>query len=125
MGTKNLARTIIEGGRDYNNSRARTRSTGRERAHVRDYLKAVMKDPEIWENSFIKPRKKVMKEFHDKLGAVKNWLYSFSGNCWDDVYSQIRKKFDTRTLAGNHIVFDHLLGYVNYRDKVEYKYFRY
>src|SRR5206468_1044207 len=42
----------------------------------------------------------------------KRWLWSHVGQPWDAVYAEIRAEFDTRTTAGRHIVFDHLLSWV-------------
>jgi hypothetical protein len=37
------------------------------------------------------------------------WLRSQSGRPWDKVRSELFARFDVRTTAGRHIVFDHLL----------------
>ncbi|MDO8622506.1 MAG: hypothetical protein Q7R80_04710, partial [bacterium] len=47
------------------------------------------------------------------IGPVKRWIHKQVGRRWDDVYSEIRSRFNVRTLAGRHIVEGHLLGYVD------------
>ncbi len=54
-------------------------------------------------------RRAVPKWFRDKLSPAERWLRSQSGRPWDHVRSEMAARFDTRTLAGRHIVFDHLL----------------
>ena len=34
------------------------------------------------------------------------------GRPWDDVYAELKRRFDPRTTAGRHIVYDHMLGWV-------------
>lgn len=58
----------------------------------------------------IKPWKRT-KYFSDNLSPLKRWLRSQLGQPWDNVYSQLRQKIETRTLCGQHLLF-HLWGFV-------------
>lgn len=108
MSTKNLARTVIEGGRYYFNSWERRHSHGEARAAERvvaDRARTAAADDDlVWPEP-----KHVHKSFRDKVSPAEQWLLSHVGRPWDRVRSEIAARFDTRTLAGQHIVFDHLL----------------
>lgn len=108
MSTKNLARTVIEGGRDSDSKWQRRDSNSSLRVAVRSY-RAGLRDPELAWSSPAPERTKVRRQFADKLGPVRRWLASACGRPWSDVRSEIFRLFDTRTLAGRHIVFDHML----------------
>lgn len=122
MSTKNLSRTIIEGGRVRSNKWERRHSSRAERAKVREYLANVAKDPEFAEDETEPKRIKVYKEFDDKLGPIYRWLRSQIGRKWDEVKSEIFQTFDTRNLAGQHIVFDHMLSSVQEVENPRYSY---
>jgi hypothetical protein len=109
MSTKNLARTVIEGGRAGYNKWDRRQSHAEVRAEERDYLKEVMIDPEVSDEKEIGSHRPVMKGFTDKLAPMYRWLESQVGRPWSEVRSEVFQKFDTRTTAGRHITFDHLL----------------
>lgn len=123
MGTKNLARTAIEGGRTGSNKWERRDSHNSERASARDYCNKVRLDPESYEDFDIEEKDHVRKEFNDKLGPMYRWLASQCGRPWDEVRSEVSKTFDTRTTAGRHIVNDHLLSSVE--EVPDYRYGRY
>lgn len=107
MSTKNLARTAIEGGRcphagrDFQ-LRMATRKTLGWHAPDRDTLDALA----------LPGRHKTYRAFNDKLAAPARWLASHVGRPWDHVRGEMFARFDTRTTAGRHIVFDHLLRWV-------------
>ncbi len=122
MSTKNLSRTVIEGGRVRSNKWDRRHSSRAERAKVREYLANVTKDPEFAEEETEPKRTKVYKEFDDKLGPVFRWIRSQIGRKWDEVKSEVFATFDTRNLAGKHIVFDHLLSSVQETENPRYSY---
>jgi len=64
--------------------------------------------------------------FYDRLGPLHRWLRAHVGTRWDDVYGEARAIFDSRTTAGRHILFGHLLGEVNHRDDVSgWRWFRF
>jgi hypothetical protein len=107
MGTKNIARTAIEGGRYWGNSLDRGWSTRSERAAVREWV-----GRGDTEGVPVPARRPVRKSFHDKLAAPRRWLWSHIGRPWAEVHAEIRRRFDTRTTAGRHIVFCHLLNWV-------------
>lgn len=103
MATKNLARTVIEGGRHRQNKKQRYFAQGVARARVRDWLAHTDGDDAP------APRPKVYRSFDDKLAPATRWLRAQVGRPWDRVYSEIHQRFDTRTTAGRHIVYDHLV----------------
>lgn len=108
MSTKNLARTVIEGGRDgYSRfHRRHSNAVERARSHVIQHQLCLTKDPET---AFFPPRQPGYIGFADKLGPALRWLRSQVGRPWDKVQSSLFERFDVRTTAGRHIVFDHLL----------------
>ena len=109
MATKYLARTAIEGGRAGSNKWERRYSHKEERADQRAALSKV-KDADDWDDAApIIERRHVGKDFRDKLSPVYKFLDSKVGKSWKKVYAEIREKFDSRTTAGRHILFDHLL----------------
>jgi hypothetical protein len=110
---KDLSRTVIEGGRYFHNKWARRESHGTARARTREWLDTVLDDPEIAEDTEPTPRKRVHKLFYDKLAPAKRWLASQCGRPWDKVYSELCAQFDTRTVAGAHVVHDHMLDWVS------------
>ncbi|MEM8638225.1 MAG: hypothetical protein AAGG51_05410 [Cyanobacteria bacterium P01_G01_bin.54] len=58
----------------------------------------------------LKPRNK-SKWLSDHLGPLRKFLRSHLGQPWDDVYSEICQKLDTKTLLGQHVL-SHLWDYV-------------
>lgn len=113
MARKDLSRTVIEGGRAYRNSWERRASHGVERATTRAWLDSVVDDLDNAEASAPPPIKRVYKDFHDKLGPAMRWLRSNVGRPWSKVYSELRTRFDARTVAGRHVVEDHILKSVH------------
>lgn len=124
MSTKNLSRTIIEGGRHNYNKWDRHHSHAEERARLKNYLGEVMEDLENYYEHDIEPIRHVGKGFDDKLAPIYRWLRAQVGQPWDDVRSKLFETFDTRTTAGRHIVFDHLLQSVQV-DKEEHRRYYY
>lgn len=109
MATKNIARSALEGGRYGHNKWERRYSHNEERTEARDYCRKVTVDPDYADEDFIGSIRPVMKEFTDKLNPMHRWLEKQVGRPWADVRSEVFQKFDTRTTAGRHITFDHLL----------------
>ena len=108
MSTKNLARTLIEGGRSRWNKSERSTSHREERALTRAYLtRALQQRGEL--DEVIGRRSKVFKDFRDKLGPPRRWLRSRAGRPWNKVRAEMFERFDPRSLAGQHILFGHLL----------------
>jgi len=108
MATKNLARTVIEGGRYAGNTVARRASNGVQRTRVRGVSGALVRGADA--DSAVYPRREVVyRSFADKLGPAKRWLASQVGRPWNKARSELFARFDIRTTPGRHIVFDHLL----------------
>jgi hypothetical protein len=107
MSTKNLSRTVIEGGRG--NVYERRKTSKDLRAAERAYLSKVKLDWENWEEEFEPEQDWAGKDFSDKLNPMYRWLDAQVGRPWAEVRSEVFAKFDTRTTAGRHITFDHLL----------------
>lgn len=122
MSKKNLSRTVIEGGRYGRNKWERRHSHADVRAKLKNYLADVMKDIEVAEEEDVEPLEPVYQGFKDKLSPMYRWLRKQVSRAWDDVRSEITEKFDTRTTAGRHIVFDHLLKSVQI-GKEEHRYY--
>lgn len=112
MARKDLSRTVIEGGRAYRNCWERRASHGGERASTRAWLDAVADDLDEADASAPPPIRRVDKLFHDKLGPAQRWLAAQAGRPWAAVYAELRRRFDARTIAGRHVVDDHLLRWV-------------
>jgi hypothetical protein len=114
---KDLSRTVIEGGRTYYSSHQRRASHGIARAHARAWLTRVRVDGDVAEAAAPRPPRRVPKAFHDKLGPALRWLGSNAGRPWSKVFSELCAEFDTRTLAGHHVVHDHMLDWVDTGDE--------
>ncbi len=117
MSRKNLSRTVIEGGRYYANCYLRRASHGIGRARTRDWLDHVTVDVDDADASDPCPPPRVSKQFRDKLGPARRWLDAQVGRPWNKVYSDLRSRFDSRTIAGKHVVDDHLLAMVRHVDE--------
>lgn len=125
MATKNLARTVIEGGRRGYNKWERRYSHKETRADEKAYISEVKEDTENWYDYDIEPTRPVWKEFSDKLGPMYRWLHAQVGRLWNDVRSEVAEKFDTRTTAGRHITYDHLLSSVEEVPNLNYRRYSY
>lgn len=108
MATKNLARTVIEGGRARGNKWDRRRSNVEERRRAHQTETSLLGD-DPFADAYFQPRNPVYKGFDDKLGPARRYLRSQVGRPWDLVQSELFARFDLRTTAGRHILFDHLL----------------
>lgn len=115
MSRKNLSRTVIEGGRYYHNCYVRRASHGLARARTREWLAHVADDLDDADASDPRPPPRVAKRFRDKLGPAQRWLDAQIGRPWNKVYSELRARFDSRTIAGKHVVDDHLLQWVRHQ----------
>jgi len=51
------------------------------------------------------------KSFNEHLNPLKGWLRTCVGKNWDKCYSELRQKFDARSVINNHIL-EHLWDYV-------------
>lgn len=106
MATKNISRTVIEGGRtkswkDY------------ARSSKRKFRKINKKYCHNYDDNIISPAKDCRynkRHFQtDHLNPLFRFLTSRVGKNWNDIYSEICQKFDDRTIAGQHI-FEHIQG---------------
>lgn len=122
MATKNLARTAIEGGRcGHYKMEVAARAAG-ERAATRAFLDRVARDPEDAEALADPRRIPVRVCFSDKLAPVYRYLDANCGRPWTNVREEMFQRFDIRTTAGRHIIFDHVLPDVEARDRWWHRY---
>jgi hypothetical protein len=100
MATKNLARTVVEGGRD-TYSKLHRRLRNRNERRLRFDL----------EGDVIHGQRRLAgsRGFADRLTPLKRWLGSNVGRGWSNVYHDFCERFDERTMKGWHAR-DHLLG---------------
>lgn len=116
MTTKNIARTAIEGGRMNYNKHERWQSNRSERKATRRLMHRVSHDPEYVDNASFPLRKPIRKDFADKLSAPQRWLAKHgSEKTVEEVRGLLLARFDTRSLAGRHLVFDHLVPSHHYQ----------
>jgi len=109
MATKNLARTVIEGGRTTGYQVSVARHAASERAQGRAFLQRVMRDVEA-ADAYVDPRRTpVHVSFDDKLAPIYRYLDANCGRPWRKVREEMFGRFDIRTTPGRHIVFDHIL----------------
>jgi hypothetical protein len=111
MSTKNLARTVMEGGRSRWSNRYRRQLNAGLRAQQRQALEALAFELDL-EGALMPRQQPAGRDFDDKLGPARRWLDRQVGRPWDAVRSDLLARFDTRTTAGRHIVFCHMLLWV-------------
>ena len=117
MTTKRIQRTVIEGGRNSYSKANRRESSGIERVRVREFLHGAMRDPELLEDSFLPERDHVYKDFRDKLSPAYRWLLKHGrGKSASEIRGLLLRHFDTRTISGQHIVYDHLMPFLSNYD---------
>lgn len=115
MATKNLARTPLEAGNTPEFQYLRRLQRRARRRDAKAYCRKALRNPDACD-AIRSPNDReyqwvpgYIDNIHDdKLSAVNAWVVAQAGRRWDDVYSDIRRRFDTRTLAGWHIVDAHL-----------------
>lgn len=117
MSTKNISRTIIEGGRRVGNRDERYLSNTKVRAKNQVFKHDAKNLVDSEELGPAPKRQPIRKEFADKLGPAYRWLRTNVGRNWNETYARLIKKFDTRTVAGRHIVFDHMLQDITMQGK--------
>ncbi|MBI4434681.1 hypothetical protein HY635_02595 [Candidatus Uhrbacteria bacterium] len=128
MATKDLGRTPLEAGNttEYHETRREVRR--RYRHEAKAFCRVAARNPELADEApapvapeHRRPNGCWQVDMHDdRIGPVKRWIHSKVGRRWDDVYSEIRRTFDVRTLAGRHIVEQHLLQYVDIHGNQSY-----
>lgn len=124
MSTKDLSRTVIEGGRYRGNRYDRRRSHKVTRGHTHE-LENQLCIHDLADEAVFAPPDPVHRYFRDKLSPAERWLKSQVGRPWDKVRSDLFARFDTRTTAGRHILFDHLLKDVEDVDRHRYQWSHY
>ncbi len=112
MSTKNLSRTVLEAGRTSEGAWGRREDNRVERARTRRAL-AALRDEDAMDELTLPIMKKTNRHLDDKLGPPERWLASKLGRPWNKVRSELFARFDTRSLAGRHIVFGHMLIWVD------------
>jgi len=129
MATKNLARTAVEAGRYQFYKNERNREKRARRREERELLNKVRLDPEAYDELSAPKETTLGKRGAqgENLGAVYRYLDSNVGRNWDTVYSEIRERFDIRTINAYHIVMDHMVGMVQTADSPSWyqRYYRY
>lgn len=113
MSTKNMARSAVEGGRPGENKFDRRYSHKKRRVRDRSYLSNVLADPDYYDEAIEPSTEHVQPILTDKLGAVYGFLLSRVGRPWSEVFSEVREKFDERSLAGYHVVRGHIVEEVD------------
>jgi hypothetical protein len=111
MSTKNLSRTVIEGGRHARNGWERRHSNQVLRVRTREHCRD-LRQVDALDAASPPVRAVVYRSFDDKLAPALRWLLSQVGQPWNKVREELFKRFDTRTTAGRHIVFCHMLPWV-------------
>lgn len=109
MSTKNLARTVIEGGRTGFYKSDVDNFASSERAASRSYLRLVSRDPDAADDLAAPVRKPVQPSFADKIAPAYRFLDARIGKSWKKVFADVCAKFDLRTTPGRHIIQCHLL----------------
>lgn len=114
MSTKNLARTVIEGGRHGHSKYDRRTGLQDWRAATRRLSRKVTQDPESWDDTVPPKRNREWDDVchKDRTNPCDRFLASRAGRPWDKVQAEIFKKFDRRKLAGRHVIYDHLIDRV-------------
>lgn len=128
MSTKNISRTPLEGGRYSYNKYERRKSSKYERIRANNIITGSHNDVDSIDDVVIPTRKKIQKEFQDKISPIERWMDDRVGKPWNKTYSLLKERFDPRTTAGRHIVYDHILKNVWLSSDHSYelvKYYRY
>jgi hypothetical protein len=103
MATRNLARTVVEGGRArYSKDERRGRNRRRRRLRFDEEGNVIAGK----EKRDLSP-----PGFADRLNPLERWLGHHVGLGWSNVYREFCERFDRRTTKGRHLD-EHLLGSV-------------
>lgn len=110
MSTKNLARTVIEGGRTQSSKDVRRECIKYTRRQYKSYIRRGLADPEHFDEfADFHYRERDVRSQKDKTNPTERWLDKHVGQPWDQVYSKLKKVFDPRNVAQRHVVYDHML----------------
>lgn len=107
MATRNLSRSAIEGGRSTVSKRERRAINRCNRQNAKRTLRTAT-DPEDLDVVDQPHRGWFYREFSDTLNAVYRWLDAQRGRPWNDVKSDLRRRYDVRSLKAHHMIFDHV-----------------
>jgi hypothetical protein len=102
MATRNLARTVVEGGRSGYSKLARKVRNRTERRLRFDEEGNIVRGKEHRSGG---------RGFADRLAPLERWLAHHLGRGWNNVYREFCERFDRRTMKGWHLE-EHLLGSV-------------
>ncbi len=119
MSTKRLARTIVEGGKRPGATENHRMNTKAERHLITQYCNQARYDEDLELPEFNEPH--VYREFNDRLAPLYSYVKRQVGRPWDDVYSDIRRDNDIRTMKGWHII-DHAKKLIDNRMHGIYRY---
>lgn len=123
MATKYLGRTAIEGGRTgwYKNRVDHHERAFRNENRV-SLHRVTANDADEASLPILHPKSKRGNQT-DKLRPVWRMLDTFVGRPWAKVFAEICEKFDGRTLAGRHVLHDHILRSIDPHAFVERPWF--
>jgi hypothetical protein len=128
MATRNLARTVVEGGRKGRYiERVFTRS---QRKRTKQQLQGITcardADESIGVMGKVYPDRCDHwwgTDFADRLTAVERYLQKNAGRPWNKVFSELCSKYDRRSLKGWHMIDGHIKSHMV--DRVDNDRFRY
>ena len=122
MSTKNLARTVIEGGRTSASKWIRRQSLKLMRVRTRVACKKLLSDLELLGDLNWPWRERTWDDIEhaDRTNPCDRFLASRAGRQWNDVRSEITTRFRRRSLPGRHVVDKYLLNRVYRPDDVEF-----
>lgn len=113
MATRNLARTAFEPSRSMKLKYGQRKLRRNERRKVRYELKVIATDATMIDEVVLTKRVSMPGysnfEQHDTDKHLRRWLASHVGRPWNDVFAEVVKKFDRRTMVGRHIIDCHIL----------------
>lgn len=109
MATKNLGRTALEGGRtNYYKSTCRAIERSLRTANRGYAQQALWLEEDLPSAPVRRPFGKKGNQT-DKLTPVRAFMSKQAGRPWAEVRAELFSRFDPKTLAGRHILFDHIL----------------
>ena len=116
MATRNLARTVVEGGRHgRDDERAFTRS---QRKGTKQQLYGITSARDADESyavmGTVYPERHgwAGTSFADRFKAVERYLQTNAGRPWNKVFSELCSKYDRRSVKGWHLIDGHLLRHM-------------
>ncbi len=107
MANRNLARTIVQGGHPNWYKHAIAFLRRKERQRTRRFCHKMTQDPDLWDEQATPLLEKSgwWDDKHDHFAAcISKWLKSQNGRRWDDVYSELTARYDTRKVRNYVLV---------------------